>query len=445
MTVPARLSRRAVLGAAAGLGALAVAGCSPAQQSDNQPAGSGSGSGAPVTLSVRTWDEQVESAYKESFAAFTAKNPNITVKTTLVPWADYFTKLRTDVTGGNADDVFMMNGSYIEPYITSNNLLEIGSDFDSEKGDWLQAAIDQYSNGGKLWGVPQLTDGGIAVYYNKELLDAGKVTPEQLADLTWVPGGGSGDTFLPILEKLTTNEGGKPKQWGYNASQDLQAIYYNFLGSAGGQFQQPDGTFVFDSPEGQQAFGYIVDLINKQKVSPAASNTNDNGDFCRDQFLQGKIALFQSGTYNLANVSKGAKFEWGIAPIPAGPKGRVSVVNNVVACGNAATKNKDATIALLKWMGSAEGASYVGKSGAGLPAVKGAQQAYNDYWKAKNVDPSQFAKQGAEPSIPAPLGSNYGAAFEAWKPTFDQMFLGRTPVADALAKAQAAANKAMNG
>ena len=46
--------------------------------------------------------------------------------------------------------------------------------------------------------------------------------------------------------------------------------------------------------------------------------------------LQGRIALFQSGVYNLKNVSEGARFEWGIAPLSAGPKGAVSVVNSVM-------------------------------------------------------------------------------------------------------------------
>ncbi len=41
-----------------------------------------------------------------------------------------------------------------------------------------------------------------------------------------------------------------------------------------------------------------MDLINKEHVAPSAADTNDNGDFSRDQFLQGKIALFQSGAYN---------------------------------------------------------------------------------------------------------------------------------------------------
>ena len=178
------------------------------------------------------------------------------------------------------------------------------------------------------------------------------------------------------------------------------------------------------------------------KVSPAASNTNDNGDFTRDQFLQGKIALFQSGVYNLKNVADGAKFEWGIVPMPAGPKGAVSVVNSVIVCGNAKSKSPEATAKVLQWLGAQQGASFIGKSGAALPAVISAQQSFKDYWAAQQVDPSQFAKQGAMPSLSAPAGANYGAAFSAWKPIFNEIFLGRTEVEAGLQKAQDAANKA---
>lgn len=445
-----KLGRRTFVTAVAAAVALGAAGCSPAQQ-QAQP--SASASGAATTVTVRLWDEQVQKAYDASFAEFTKQNPNITVKTVLVPWANYWDKLRTDVGGDSADDIFMMTGAFLQPYVTAGSLLEIGADFDKERADWVQAAIDLYTRDGKLWGVPQLTDGGIAVYYNKKLLADAGITPEQLTGLTWAPGGGSADTLLPILKKLTIDNAGKrgdesgfngakPRQWGYSAAQDLQGIYYNFIGSNGGQFQNSAGDFVFASPESAEAFQYIVDLINKYKVSPAASNTNDNADFTRDQFLQGKIALFQSGIYNLKNVSDGAKFEWGIAPLPAGPKGAVSVVNSVSVVGNAKTKNVDATTKVLQWLGSAEGAKFVGSSGAALPAVKGAQAAFNDYWKSQNVDPSQFAKQGDLPSIPAPAGDNFGAASSAWKKTFDEIFLGKTPVADGLKKAEAAANKA---
>ena len=451
MTTANNLSRRTFMTGLAGAALIGAAGCSPAQQA--QPSASASASGATATVTVRLWDEQVQKAYEASFVEFSKKNPGITVKTVLVPYADYFTKLRTDVGGGSADDIFMLNGAYLQPYVASNSLVEIGADFASEKADWVPPAVEQYTRDGKLWGVPQLTDGGIALYYNKKLLSDAGITPEQLTGLVWAPGGGSADTLLPILQKLTVDtagkrgdesgfNGAKPKQWGYSAAQDLQGIYYNFIGSNGGQFQDADGSFVFSSPESVAAFQYIVDLINKYKVSPAASNTNDNGDFTRDQFLQGKIALFQSGVYNLKNVSDGAKFEWGLAPLPAGPKGAVSVVNSVIVSGNAKSKSPDATTKVLQWLGSGEGAKFIGSSGAAMPAVTSAQSAFNDYWKSEQVDPSQFAKQGAMPAISAPAGENYGAAFGAWKPIFNEIFLGRTPVAEGLAKAQTAANKA---
>lgn len=445
------ITRRSVLLGGAGI-ALAAAGCSPAQQ-QSQTSPATSGGGAPVTVTVRLWDDQIQKAYDAGFAEFTKANPNITVKTVLVPWADYFTKLRTDMSAGNADDIVMMNSSYIQPYVTGNLISEIGSDYSDLKSGWSQASIDQYTLSGKLYGVPQLTDGGIAMYYNTDLLTAAGVKPADLTGLKWTPDGGAGDTLLPMLKKLTKDaagkpgtdpafDGSKPGIWGYNAAQDLQGIYYNFIGSNGGQFQDSSGKFVFASPESAGAFTYLVNLINTAKVSPAASNTNNNGDFTRDQFLQGKIAIFQSGVYNLKNVSDGAKFSWGIAPLPAGPAGPVSVVNTVVVCANAKTKNADATKRVLRWLGS-DGAAFVGKSGAAMPAVKSAQQSFADFWKTKNVDPSQFAKQGELKTLPAPMGANYGAALTAWKPTFDDIFLGRTPVADGLAKAQDAANKAM--
>ena len=44
--------------------------------------------------------------------------------------------------------------------------------------------------------------------------------------------------------------------------------------------------------------------------------------------------------------------------------------------------------------------------------------------------------------MPAPGGAGFAAGFEALKPYFDEMFLGRRDVSSSLAEAQAAANSA---
>jgi multiple sugar transport system substrate-binding protein len=67
------------------------------------------------------------------------------------------------------------------------------------------------------------------------------------------------------------------------------------------------------------------------------------------------LALFQSGTYNLKSIDDGATFGWGIAPLVAGPTGRVSVVSSVIAAGNADSPRRDAVLRVLRWIGSEQG------------------------------------------------------------------------------------------
>ena len=115
------------------------------------------------------------------------------------------------------------------------------------------------------------------------------------------------------------------------------------------------------------AFRYLVGLINNDHVAPPASDTNANGDFSRNQFLAGRMALFQSGTYNLAPVARDARFRWGVAMLPIGPEGRVSVTNGIAAAGNSASKHPDAVRQVLAWMGSSDGNEYVGRYRRGHP------------------------------------------------------------------------------
>ncbi|WP_232662225.1 ABC transporter substrate-binding protein [Pseudonocardia sp. TRM90224] len=432
--------------AAAAIAALALAACSPAAPPSTPSDGSGT-----TTVSLRLWDKQVAAAYEKSFAEFSKQNPDIKVEMTVVPFADYFTGLRLDVASGTAADVYWINSSEFGALADGGKLIDVGKELAGDVGGWVPAAVEQYTRAGTLWGVPVLTDGRIAVYYNKAMVAAAGVDPTAL---TWNPTDPAADTFLPAAKKLTRDSTGRTAdqpgfdpgsvtQYGFNAGRDLQAIFYNFVGSNGGRFQAPDDTFAFANPQSQQAFQYMVDLINTHHVAPSAADTNDNPDFSRDQFLQGKMALFQSGTYNLKNVADGATFEWGIAPMLAGPAGRVSVVNSVIAAGNADSPRRDAVLKVLRWLGSEQGASAVGAEGSALPAVTAAQKGYFDYWAGMGVDTRFFGADGGSASIPAPSGPKFGAGATAYEPIFKEMFAGRTPVAEALQKAQEAGNAAL--
>jgi multiple sugar transport system substrate-binding protein len=412
---------------------------------------SGEPHGNKIVVRVRVWGAPIAAAYRESFAAFNRAHPNIEVRVNLVSYATYFDTLRTDVAGGSADDIFWLSNAYLAAYADNGRLLDIHKTLGPDEiSEWEPAVIDQFTRGGKLWGVPQLTDGGIAVYYNADLLAAAGVDPAALNSLRWDPNGD--DTLRPIAARLTLDAGGKAagtagfdagrvRQWGYNAANDPQAIYLNYIGSAGGIFQRGD-EFAFDNPDAVVAFRYLIGLINNDHVAPPASDTNGNGDFSRNQFLAGRMALFQSGTYNLAAIARDAPFRWGIAMLPIGPAGRISVTNGIAAAGNSATKHPDAVRQVLAWMGSNDGNAYLGVQGAAIPAVRSAQEVYFNYWKERGVDVTPFFAVLEGPRIPAPGGAGFAAGNTALQSYFDEMFLGRGDVATMLKQAQAAANAA---
>ena len=391
-----------------------------------------------TVVTVRLWDQQVAAAYRRSFDEFPRRHPAIEVRVNVVAYASYFDALRADVAGGSADDIFWISNAYFAPYADSRRLVDITNTMGPQAvARWEPSVVDQFTRRGTLWGVPQLTDAGIALYYNADLLSAAGVDPATLNTLRWSPDDAV-DTLRPLLARVA---GDRTRQWAYNAANDLQGIYLNYVGSAGGVFADGD-RFAFDNPQAAEAFRYLVRLINVDRVSPPASDTNDNGDFSRNMFLQGRMALFQSGTYNLAQVESNAGFRWGVALLPAGPVGRVSVTNGIAAAGNSASPHPEAVRDVLEWMGSADGNAYLGASGAAVPAVLAAQRTYLDYWAGKRVDVTPFFDVLRGPRIPAPGGAGFAAGFDALKPYFDEMFLGRLDVGQALARAQAAANAA---
>jgi multiple sugar transport system substrate-binding protein len=392
--------------------------------------------GGRTVVTVRLWDEQVAEAYRQSFAEFTRDHPGIEVRVNVVAYANYFDTLRTDVAGGSADDIFWISNAYFAGYADSGRLTDVAGLLGADAARaWEPAVVEQFTRNGVLWGVPQLTDAGIALYYNADLLAAAGVDPAELDTLRWSPDPAV-DTLRPLLDRLT-----RDRQWGYNAANDLQGIYLNYIGSAGGVFSVGD-RFAFDNPQAIQAFEYLVALINTDRVAPPASATNDNGDFSRNQFLQGRMALFQSGTYHLADVADQARFRWGVAMLPAGPRGRVSVTNGIAAAANSATKHPEAVRQVLEWIGSRSGNAYLGADGAAIPAVLSAQPGYHAYWRSRGVDVRPFFEVLDGPRIAAPGGAGFPAGFDALKPYFDEMFLGRLEVPTALKRAQRAANDA---
>lgn len=452
------LKRRTLLSSFAAAGLLGTAAaCSPSGGGDSGSGGEGGGSdaggssgGDKGTLTFRLWDENAVAAYEESFAAFTEQSGwNVSID--VVPWADYWTRLPLDVASGDAADVYWMNSANYVLYKDSGDLLDINEVVPDGASQWEKAVVDLYSRDGGLWGVPQIWD-SIAVFYNKALVEEAGVDPSALAfDPT-----ADTDSLRDAGRKLTVDgEGRHPgedgfdvdsrAQFGFNSQADRQAIIGPMLASNGAQWQDED-VYTFASPEGIEAFQYMADLINVENIAPSAADTNENGDFTRDLFTQGKLALFQSGPYNLLPVSDGVadSFEWALAAPVAGPDGAKSLVHGVVAVGNAkADDEQQAGIAeLLTWLGSKDGQLPLAEQGVSFPGHVDAQDAYIEFWKGKGVDVSVFVEAAKNPAE-ADTGARANAGLTAAMPIFQEVFIGRLSAADGIPQAQEEGNAAM--
>ncbi|MEU6829812.1 sugar ABC transporter substrate-binding protein [Nocardia beijingensis] len=393
----------------------------------------GDGSGRTV-VGLRIWDESLVPAYRASLAEFEQANPDVTVRITVVPWSSYQQKLRLDVAGGTADDLFWTN--LYEDYADAGRLLDIGAALGPDAARaWDPSAVAQYTRAGKLWAVPQFVDAGTAVYYNRDLLAAAHIDPSELSAARWSPSGE--DTLRPLLRRLAA-----VAPLAYNAGHDFQSIELPYLGSNGARFQDDDGHFVFDSPQGVAAFDYVVRLI-ADGLAPSPADTNTNPDFAKNAFLQGKLALLQSGTFTLAQIAAQARFAWGVALLPAGPAGRVSTNNAIGVAANAATRHPDAVRRVLAWLGSGAGNRHLAEGGATIPAVVSEQRRYRDYWAGKGVDVSPFFDVLRGRRIASGGGPGFSAALRAADPILAEMYLGRIPVPEALSRARAAAEAAV--
>jgi multiple sugar transport system substrate-binding protein len=387
------------------------------------------GGAGRTVIRLRIWDASFVPAYRAALDEFQRAEPDVEVRITVVPWASYQQKLRLDVAGGTVDDLFWTN--LYTDYADAGRLADIGAMLGPEAvRQWDPGAVEQYTRHGKLWAVPQFVDGGTAVYYNRDVLTAAGIDPAELARVTWNPHGP--DSFEPLLRRITA-----AAPWAYNAANDFQSLSLPYLGSAGGRFQDGD-RYVFDSPQGVDAFGYLVGLV-RAGLTPPAADTRSGSDFAKNAFLQGKLALFQSGSFTLAQIAQQARFGWGIAMIPAGPAGRVSTDNAIGIATGAHTAHPDAVRRVLTWLGSAAGNRYLAAGGQTIPAVTADQHLYRDYWATRGIDVSPFFDVLKGPRIASGGGPGFAAALQAIDPIFDEMFLGRIPVPEALHRAQNAA------
>jgi multiple sugar transport system substrate-binding protein len=353
----------------------------------------------------------------KSIEIYKKDHPNVNVKVTYTPWADYWTKLKTSLAGKSGPDVFWMNGPNIYMYASLGLIKNIQPLVDADNIDmnnYTKALVDLYTYKGQLYGMPYFLD-SIGLYYNKELFDkAGIKYPDE--SWTW-------DTLKENGAKLTDKGKGI---YGFIAPIGNQNGYYNFIQQAGGYVINPDKTKSgFDMPETLSAFNWMSDLM-KQGISPSGQQQLETDPL--QLFGSGKAAMFPAISVNGPQLYKMLGDKLAVAPLPQG-KQKAIIVHGLSWVLNNNTQHEKEAWDLVKVLSGQDGEKLLGNSGFSIPALKGTEDGWLKSIPSLNlkvfIDSLQFG-------VPYPISKNTAQWQDLEAKEIQDAFLGKTSFENAL-------------
>jgi multiple sugar transport system substrate-binding protein len=263
-----------------------------------------------VTLRVSDWRAEAQlTEYHAWMEEFEEEN-GITIETEVTPFAEYFTKLQTTAAAGIAPDLWNMSSAFLPQLAELGIIRDIGDLVDKDPrfswDDFHQVAVDECFYKSVAYRLPIGLYPAI-FYYNKSMFDeAGLDYPND--DWTW-------DDLREAAIVLTDDTNGDDivDQWGFLVSKAMQVGWSSFIWQNGGEMINEDKTrALIDQPEAIEAIQFLVDLMNKYKVSPGIEAADQLGD----PFLTGQVAMAVNGVWKLNAYSAIEDFEWDIAMLP---------------------------------------------------------------------------------------------------------------------------------
>ncbi len=284
---------------------------------------------------------------------------------------------------------------------------------------------------GKTWGIP-FQRSTIVAYYNKDMFREAGLDPEK-APTTW-------DEMVEMGKALTDDDhfGLMIPSTGYP--------YWMFQALAiqnGKEVMSNDGlTTYFDDPAVVETLEFWKSLSQEHGIMP--EGTVEWGTL-RQAFLEGQTAMMWHSTGNLTAVKNNASFDFGVAMLPGNERlGSPTGGGNFYIFKDASEDERAAALELIKFMTAPEQAAkwsietgYMGVSPAAYETE--ALQAYT-----AEFPPALVARDQLEHAVAEFSTFETARVREGLNNAIQSALTGQMSAADALAEAQAAAERLLS-
>lgn len=292
---------------AALIASISVTGCS-SSPSGSQASGSTSGGQSKVSLNYYIWSDE-KTYIPQEIAAFEKDNPNISIKTIVIPNNDYDDKMQVLLAGGTDIDIMDVRSiQKLSDYSKGMAIANLSELISRDKFDISPygTLFQKYTLNNVYYGLP-VRGSCWMLLYNKDIFDKEKVPyPKQM---TWPE--------YEALAKKLTHGSGSSKQYGAF----LTTWMYNQMAI------QKGVTLLDDNPV--PALNYSLKVYNQMfNVDKSAMGVADQKAINADadaEFETGKFATMINGDWTFsmigADIKAGkAKLNWDVAPLPV-PEG----------------------------------------------------------------------------------------------------------------------------
>lgn len=257
---------------------LAVAAASLILLATACSSGSTDGDGDGAGGSIRVWthvNKSFNKQYKALAEAYMADNPGTQIDFETFDYDSYIQTLQTALPAGTEGDVLQMFGSWVCSY--SSNLSPV-PDSVLTMGDaettFFPGPLGGYQCDDALYGMPQESN----IEYGATLVNTAMAADAGVDTGGW----DSFDAFIDDAKKLTITEDGVITRAGYHFTTN-DGMAYTFLSlilQNGGSFLADDGTFTFQTPEGEASMVLMKRFVDEGVVDPTlfTDTTNWVGD-----------------------------------------------------------------------------------------------------------------------------------------------------------------------
>jgi multiple sugar transport system substrate-binding protein len=336
-------------------------------------------SAAPVTLTWFMWSgsDAEKAAWQKVADMVTAKYPDIKVQLDTAAWPDYWTKLPTLAASNTLPDIVSLQ-SLRAPGFAS---LMVPLDDRIKQDNFDIAAFDKsivggLSNEGHIFALPY-DFGPLLIYYNADMFaKAGVPVPKA---------GWTVDDFVKAAKALT-----KDNQYGYSVGGVDPFVAW---AASNGASYLKDGELDLTNPKLVDAFQSYVDLVAKDKVAPLLpSSGTPLGDVSRGRFAAGDVAMIIDGPWQLINLKNSVKFKIGLAPLPAGPAGSITVSAGSGFGISTTSQHPDEAWKAVQVMTGPEAEQFLASEGRAFASRIADQK----YWYGAAAEGIENAKEGLD-------------------------------------------------